>query len=46
MRAGEPSRIDNLRTLRNANLDMAFSTSFLTLTTGAFLVGGGKSKGS
>jgi len=39
MRAGEPSRIDNLRTLRNANLDMAFSTSFLTLTTGAFLVG-------
>ena len=34
-----PSRLENLRTLRNANLDMAFSMSFITLTTGAFLVG-------
>jgi MFS family permease len=34
-----PSRLQNLRTLRNANLDMAFSMSFITLTTGAFMVG-------
>ena len=34
-----PSPLDNLRTLRNANLDTAYSTAFVTLTTGAFLVG-------
>lgn len=33
------SRIDNLRDLRNANIDAAFATAFVTLTTGAFLVG-------
>jgi HEAT repeat protein len=34
-----PDRLQNLRTLRYANLDMAFSTGFVTLTTGTFLVG-------
>jgi HEAT repeat protein len=34
-----PSRLDDLRTLRNANLDMAFAVAFVTLTTGPFLVG-------
>ncbi|MCO5295663.1 MAG: MFS transporter [Fimbriimonadaceae bacterium] len=35
----EPSRLDNLRTLRMANLDVGFATAFGTLVTGTFLVG-------
>lgn len=34
-----PSRLDNLKTLRYANLDGAFSTAFGTLLGGSFLVG-------
>lgn len=34
-----PSRLEILQTLRSANLDVAFSTAFATLVTGAFLVG-------
>lgn len=34
-----PNRLDNLRTLRFANLDAAFATAFGALTTGGFLVG-------
>jgi len=34
----QPSRLDNLRTIRYANIDMAFYTAFVTLTTGAFMV--------
>lgn len=34
-----PSRFDNLRTLRIANIDGAFSTAFATLVSGTFLVG-------
>jgi len=34
-----PTRIETLQTLRTANLDVAFSTAFATLVTGAFLVG-------
>ncbi|HEY0866887.1 MAG TPA: MFS transporter [Fimbriimonas sp.] len=37
--APAPSRLETLGTLKNANLDMAFATAFVTLTTGAFLVG-------
>lgn len=33
------NRLDNLRTLRVANVDAAIAVSFTTLTTGAFLVG-------
>ena len=33
------NRLDNLRTLRTANIDAAIAVSFVTLTTGAFLVG-------
>ena len=33
------NRLDDLRTLRLANLDMAFATAFGTLVGGAFLVG-------
>ncbi|CAN5575215.1 hypothetical protein BH11ARM2_BH11ARM2_17230 [soil metagenome] len=35
----EVTRLEKLRTLRNANLDAAFSVAFSTLSTGAFLVG-------
>ncbi|RYG41650.1 MFS transporter, partial [bacterium] len=35
----EVTRLDKLRTLRNANIDAAFSVAFSTLSTGAFLVG-------
>lgn len=35
----QPNRLDNLRTLRVSNLDVAFSTSFGTLVGGLFLVG-------
>ncbi len=38
-RDNPPSRLEVLRTLRAANLDVAFSTAFATLVTGAFLVG-------
>ena len=31
--------METLQTLRVANLDVAFSTAFITLVTGAFLVG-------
>jgi HEAT repeat protein/MFS family permease len=34
-----PTRMETLQTLRVANLDVAFSTAFATLVTGAFLVG-------
>jgi len=34
----QPSRLDNLRTIRYANIDMAFYTAFVALTTGAFMV--------
>ena len=34
-----PTRMETLHTLRVANLDVAFSTAFATLVTGAFLVG-------
>ncbi len=34
-----PNRIVNLQTLRYSNGDVAFATAFVTLTTGAFLVG-------
>ena len=34
-----PNRLDNLRTLRFANLDAAFATGFISLTTGGILVG-------
>lgn len=34
----QPSRLDNLRTIRFANIDMAFYTAFVALTTGAFMV--------
>lgn len=37
--ASQPTRLDNLRTLRNANLDGAFATAFATLVGGTFLVG-------
>ena len=33
------SRLETLRSLRIANVDVAFATAFATLTTGAFLVG-------
>jgi len=33
------NRLDNLQTLRNANLDGAFATAFATLVTGAFIAG-------
>lgn len=45
MEQAHPNRLDNLRTLRYANVDMAFATAFLTLTTGVFLVGFIKSLG-
>ncbi|HJP83273.1 MAG TPA: MFS transporter, partial [Fimbriimonadaceae bacterium] len=38
-RANPPSRLETLHTLRVANMDVAFSTAFATLVTGAFLVG-------
>jgi len=34
-----PSRLQSLRSLRIANLDGAFATALLSLTSGAFLVG-------
>jgi MFS family permease len=34
-----PTRMETLHTLRVANMDVAFSTAFVTLVTGAFLVG-------
>lgn len=34
-----PNRLENLRTLRVANADVAFATAFATLVTGTFLVG-------
>lgn len=34
-----PTRLDNLRTLQAANVDVAFSTAFGTLVSGTFLVG-------
>jgi HEAT repeat protein/Na+/melibiose symporter-like transporter len=34
-----PNRIENLRSLRYANVDVAFFTAFSTLVTGIFLVG-------
>ncbi len=34
-----PNRLDNLRTLRYANLDGAFATAFATLVGGTFMVG-------
>ena len=34
-----PNRLQTLRNLRTANLDMAFASAFGTLVTGAFLVG-------
>lgn len=34
-----PDRLENLKTLRRANLDGAFATAFLTLIGGNFLVG-------
>jgi HEAT repeat protein/MFS family permease len=34
----QPSRLDNLRSIRYANIDMAFYTAFSALTTGSFLV--------
>lgn len=34
-----PSRLDTMRTLRNANLDVAFATAFVTLFSGTFLIG-------
>ena len=34
-----PSRLQSLRSLRIANLDGAFATAFVALTSGAFLVG-------
>lgn len=37
--ATEVTRLEKLRTLRNANIDAAFSVAFSTLSTGAFLVG-------
>lgn len=37
--SAEPSRLENLRTLRFANLDLGFATAFGTLVTGTFLVG-------
>lgn len=33
------SRLEDLKTLRNANLDLAFAMAFMTLTTGPFIVG-------
>lgn len=41
-----PSRLENLRSLKAANVDMAFALAFITLTTGAFLVGFAKSLGA
>jgi len=35
----QPNRLENLQTLRSSTYDAAFSTAFITLTTGAFLVG-------
>jgi len=37
--AEAPTRLDNLRTLQSANVDVAFSTAFGTLVSGTFLVG-------
>ncbi|MGV3617800.1 MAG: MFS transporter [Fimbriimonas sp.] len=34
-----PNRLENLRSLRYANIDVAFFTAFATLVTGIFLVG-------
>jgi len=34
-----PSRLDDLRNLRRANLDVAFAMGFVALSTGMFLVG-------
>jgi HEAT repeat protein len=34
-----PNRLENLQTLRNANVDAALTTAFGTLVTGAFMVG-------
>lgn len=34
-----PNRLDNLRSLRVSNIDVAFATSFGTLVSGLFLVG-------
>jgi len=34
-----PSRLENLRTLRVTYMDVGFATAFVSLTTGAFLVG-------
>ncbi len=34
-----PTRLDNLRTLQSANVDVAFATAFGTLVSGTFLVG-------
>ncbi len=39
MAAVAPNRLQNLRTLRSANVDAAFATAFGTLVTGSFLVG-------
>lgn len=39
MTPSAPNRLDNLVTLRNANLDMAFATAFVSLSTGVFMVG-------
>ena len=40
------SRLESLKSLRISNWDVAFSTAFITLTTGAFLVGFAKSIGA
>jgi len=40
-----PNRLENLRSLRFANVDVAFATAFATLITGIFLVGFIKSLG-
>lgn len=37
--AEAPTRLDNLRTLQAANVDVAFATAFGTLVSGTFLVG-------
>lgn len=37
--SAQPSRLDVLRNLQTANLDVAFATAFGTLVTGTFLIG-------